>query len=83
MPAWLVWLKDVSFITHAYSALLKLQFKRGQTYACGDALCDVRSSPRFAAIDWTMPAAGNVGVLLAELAALRLATYFALRWRLR
>jgi hypothetical protein len=38
---------------------------------------------RLAAVDWAMPAWGNALILLAELAALRIGTYFALRWRLR
>ena len=56
------------------------------TYACEtDAAtqCTVRSSVRLAAVDWAMPAYGNVLILLAELAVLRVATYYALRIRLR
>ena len=61
---------------------------RHSVYTCvrgggGPHLCDVRTSPRLAAIDFSFPAYANVLVLLAELAALRIVTYFALRWRLR
>jgi hypothetical protein len=57
-------------------------------YACDSGaaaghLCPVRTSVRLAAIDWDMPAWGNALILLGELAALRIGTYFALRWRLR
>jgi hypothetical protein len=59
----------------------------GSRYECErgppGALCDVRQSVRLAAIDWSLPAYVNVLILLAELAALRVATYFALRLRLR
>ena len=59
----------------------------GSRYECErgppGALCDVRQSVRLAAIDWALPAYVNVLILLAELAALRVATYFALRLRLR
>ena len=57
------------------------------TYSCdgagGAPQCPVRASPRLNNIDWAFPAWANVLVLLAELTALRVATYFALRWRLR
>lgn len=87
VPAWLVWLKWVSFIKHGYSATLKLQFPEGGRYACVVAgvstLCNVRDAARLATVDWQLPAWVNVVVLLAQLVLLRFATYFALRWRLR
>ena len=87
MPAWLVWLKWLSFIKHGYSAVLKLQFPAGKTYACvadgAAATCDVRDAGRLATVDWQLATWVNAVILLAQLAALRVATYFALRWRLR
>jgi hypothetical protein len=53
------------------------------TGATAGEMCPVRDSVRLAAIDWEVPTYGNVLILLGELAALRVATYFALRWRLR
>ena len=87
MPAWLAWLKWVSFIKHGYSAALKLQFPAGKTYACVvsgvAAVCHVRDVGRLASVDWQLDIWVNVVILLAQLVALRVATYFALRWRLR
>lgn len=83
IPAWLQWLRTLSFISNGYSAVLKLQFPVDATYPCGPGRCLARRSPRLADTDWEMPVSGNVGILLAELVLLRVLTYFALRWRLR
>jgi hypothetical protein len=87
VPGWLVWLKWISFIKHGYSACLKLQFPAGKTYQCVvdgvAAVCHVRDAGRLATVDWQLDIWINVVILLAQLVALRLATYFALRWRLR
>ncbi len=87
MPAWLVWLKWLSFIKHGYSAILKLQFPESKTYGCVVdnvvATCHVRDATRLASVDWQLATWVNVVILLAQLVALRVATYFALRWRLR
>ena len=87
VPGWLVWLKWVSFIKHGYSACLKLQFPAGKTYPCvvdgAAAECHVRAAGRLATVDWQLDIWVNVVILLAQLVVLRVATYFALRWRLR
>ena len=87
MPGWLVWLKWLSFIKHGYSACLKLQFTKDETYSCLQdgvaASCNARDAGRLATVDWQLATWVNAVILLAQLAALRVATYFALRWRLR
>jgi len=86
IPAWLSWLKYISYLNHAFSAGLKLQFPKEATAACVGAAgrqCLVRTSVRLSSLDWHLPAAYNVGCLFAELVVLRVATYWVLQWRLR
>lgn len=53
-PSWLGWTKAVSFINHAYTLLLKIQFPMGGQFPCGSE--DTRDS---AAWSTTPPAAST------------------------
>ncbi|XP_014514290.1 ABC transporter G family member 21 [Vigna radiata var. radiata] len=80
MPAFIAWLKYISFSHYCYKLLVAVQYPINEVYECGPGLhCRVRDFPAIKCLELGDNMWGEVAALTVMLIGYRIAAYLALR----
>lgn len=80
MPAFIAWLKYISFSHYCYKLLVAVQYPINKVYECGPGLhCRVRDFPAIKCLELDDNMWGEVAALTVMLIGYRIVAYLALR----
>lgn len=80
MPAFIAWLKYISFSHYCYKLLVGVQYSVNEVYECGPGLhCRVRDFPAIKCLELEDTMWGDVAALTVMLIGYRVVAYLALR----
>ncbi|KAG4908141.1 hypothetical protein JHK82_056794 [Glycine max] len=80
MPAFIAWLKYISFSHYCYKLLVGVQYSVNEVYECGQGLhCRVRDFPAIKCLELEDTMWGDVAALTVMLIGYRVVAYLALR----